>query len=116
MDHDPLQNREWPRIARALFRSPDVQVSEAFVHRLMARIEALERPRCAAPWSAAIRWLVPAAGLAGLLLVVGPVERAISVEALLLAEEQENAPAQYVLASEPPTTDEALGSIVEAQP
>ena len=90
----------WQRTARALFRAPDIHASDAFVRRVMGRIDALEEPRRAAPWIATLRWLAPAVSLAGLLLVIGPMERAVSVETLLLGEE----------------TDDALGFIMEAQP
>ena len=108
---------QWQRTANALFRAPDVHPSDAFVHQLMERIKALEQPRRAAPWVVAIRWLAPAVGLAGLLLLVlGPMERAVSVETLLLTEAREQAPTQFVLASEPSTMDDVLGSIMEGQP
>ena len=108
---------QWQRTARALFRVPDVHASEAFVHRLMARLDAWQRPQRAVPRLAAIRWLAPAVALAGLLLLmIGWPPESVSVETLLLADGQARGPIQFVLASEPPTTDQVFGIITEGQP
>ena len=108
---------EWQHTAKALFRVPQPEASEAFVYQLMERIDAGGQPRRATPWVIGVRWLVPALGLAGVLLVVlGPARRTVSIEALLLADGRENAQAQFVLAGEPPTSDEVFGYLMEGQP
>lgn len=108
---------QWRQTANALFRTPQVRTSDAFVHRLMERIDALAQPRRPRPWIVGIRWLVPAMGLASLVfLVLGSTRRAVSLETLLLADGRDKMPAQFVLASEPPTTDEVFGFLMEGQP
>ena len=105
---------QWQRTARALFQAPDVQTSEAFVQRVMERIAALEISRQAIPWAARIRWLAPAVGLAGLLLLMlGPSDHPVSIETLLLTSGRDSAPTQLALASEPPTTDEVFNVLLE---
>ena len=81
---------QWQRTAKAFFRAPAIHPSEAFVQQLMARIDALARPRQSAPRLTWLRWLVPAVGLAGVLLLIRPLEHAISVETLLLGEESDD--------------------------
>ena len=61
---------QWQRMAKGLFRDPQVQPSELFVSRVMERIDALERPRHAVPWTIRLRWAVPAMALASLILLV----------------------------------------------
>ncbi len=40
MNQDPMQNdKEWTRIAKILFPKPAIKGSEAFVTRVMARLE-----------------------------------------------------------------------------
>ncbi len=93
-----------------------MSTSEALIHQLMARLEALERPRRIPAWTQALQWLGPAGGLAGMLLILGPAPRAVSIEALLLADGRESAPSQFALASEPPTADPLFGFLTEGQP
>ena len=107
---------QWRSMAKGLFREPQVQPPELFVDRVMERIDALERPRHAVPWTIRFRWAVPAMALASLLfLILGPTQRPVSIETLLLADAQEGGATQLVLASRQPTADEADRSIMEAQ-
>ena len=107
---------QWRSMAKGLFRDPQVQPSELFVSWVMERIDALERFRHAVPWTIRLRWAVPAMALASLLLLVlGPAQRSVSIEALLLADAQESGVTQLVLASRQPAADEVDGSIMEAQ-
>ena len=107
---------QWQQTASTFFRAPDVQTSDAFVHQMMGRLTASVRPRRAAPWRE-MRWLIPAMGLAGvLLLVLGPAQHPVSLEALLLADGPENMPAQFVLASDTPSVDDVLGLVMEGRP
>ena len=107
---------QWQQMAKGLFRDPQVQPSELFVSRVMERINALERPRHAVPWTIRLRWAVPAMALASLLLLVlGSAQSSVSIEALLLADARESGVTQLVLASRQPAADEVNGSIMEAQ-
>ncbi len=107
---------QWQQTARALFRVPDVQPSDVFVHQVMGRLrEPVRAPRVRSWWR--VRWLLPAMGLASLvLLVLSPAQRPVSLEALLLADGSENASAQIVLASTSPSADDVLGLVVEGHP
>lgn len=78
----------WKQAAAMVFVPPTPPASEAFVTRVMRRLETpavqpLRMPRPAA-WS---RWLVPAVGLAAVLLAAlpGPLQQTVSTENLLLA-------------------------------
>jgi len=107
----------WQQTAQVFFRPPHVQVAEAFVHQLMERIAVVERPHRVRRWPVAVRWLVPAVGLAGLLLLfVRPGRGALSIETLLLGEGQGSEQTQLLLASEPPTTEQMFGVMMEGQP
>ena len=105
----------WQQTARLCFRPPRVDVSDMFVDRLMKRIEALERRPHPTPWISTIRWLVPSVGLAGVALFMMTVitQHPLSTETLLLADAQANHLTDFVLASEPPTTDEAFNFLME---
>jgi len=107
---------QWQQTANVFFRVPNVQTSDAFVHQVMGRLTASVRPHRAASWME-MRWLIPAAGLAGiLLLVLGSAQHSVSLEALLLADGPENMPAQFVLASDTPSADDVLGLVMEGRP
>ena len=114
---------QWQRTAKAFFRVPQVEVSEAFVQRVMDRIKEdikeKESPlrEVPIPWTVRIRWMVPALGLACVLLLVlgvlGPAQDPVSIEALLLGNGQESAESRFVLASDSSGADRALGLIME---
>ena len=107
---------QWQQTASVLFRVPDVQTSDVFVHQVMGRLTASVRPRRAAPWLE-MRWLIPVVGLAGLLLLMlSLAQHPVSLEALLLADGPENMPAQFVLASDTPSADDVLGLVMEGRP
>ncbi len=103
---------QWQRTAKTFFRVPEVEESEAFVHRVMERLEALNEPkpsRAWVTWSFPSRWFVPAMAVALLFIlalggVVAPNPSPVSLETLLLSGEEEN-----VL----PTTDQLFGFIME---
>ena len=109
---------QWQKTAKAFLRPPEVEVSDTFVQRVMERIEEEEprRREVWMPWTERIRWMIPALGLASVLLLVlgvlGPTQESVSIEALLLGNGQENAQIRLVLASDSPQTD-ALGFIME---
>lgn len=128
--------KRWEKIAKTFFRPPMPQTSEAFVQRVMERVETLtepERVRRRVRWSArwirwqitsrvrwrpiAVWWLVPALGLAAaaLLLFISlqGQETLISTEDLLLADGHERSPSQWILVGETPQADDLLGIIIE---
>ncbi len=80
----------WGRIAGALLPPPQVQPSEQFVQRVMARVEeAQTEPVWIGAWR--LRWLMPAlgAGLAATLLVfnlTSSPDAPLSTDGLLLAD------------------------------
>ncbi len=107
----------WQKTARALFRVPEPAVSDAFVHRVLDRLPVSSPRRRTAPWMIQLEWLVPAMGLAALMLaVLGPVEQAVSVDALLFGDEQERTSTRLMLAGETPSSDEVLGLVMEGSP
>jgi len=105
-------DKRWRAIAGAFFRPPQLSPSDAFVRRVMARLEAEEQPGEELTWAAAVRWLVPAlgAGLAVLALtVLVPRDEApISTESLLLAQAENGEVMQ-----ESPGDDDMLGFTME---
>jgi anti-sigma factor RsiW len=106
------EHRRWSAAAALFFRPSQPQASEAFVRRVMARVEAEAHP---SPFSGlfAWRWLAPAvgAGLAALALtvLVPRDDSPISTETLLLASAVENGG----VAQELPSADEMLGFTLE---
>ena len=108
--------RRWERIAGGLFRAAPAADAEAFVRRVMARLE----PEPALPWLAAWRlaaWRLPALGLGFAALVfalaVGRGET-VSTGDLLLADGHESPPAELTLGPKSAETDELLGFVLEA--
>ena len=107
----------WTRTSRALFRVAEPRASEAFVDRVLDRIAGSEPRHWTAPWVVDLRWLVPAVGLAVLLVLVsGPKEPRVSVDALLLEDGREGGSAQLMLAQDTPSSEEVLGFVMEGQP
>ena len=105
---------QWEKTAKAFFEAPVVEESEAFVQKLMKRVAALEEPEPEATWMGGFRWLVPALGLACLLLLfLRPVQSPLTIETLLLGDEQENVTARFLSAGEAPTMDQVFGFILE---
>jgi len=109
---------QWNRVARVFFQPPAVPTSEMFVARVMRGI-ATPPPhsfRVVPRWLRVSRWLVPAVGLAAMVvLLIGrsPVQQAISTETLLLSDEREPVTLQQVLTGERPTPDDVLGLLME---
>ena len=104
----------WQQTERRCFPPPRTEVSDTFVDRLMTRIERLERRPYPNPWSHAIRWLVPSFGLACLALAMPAIiQHPLSTATLLLADGHTNHLTDFVLASEPPTSDEAFDFLME---
>lgn len=82
----------WKKISRALFTTPKPERSEAFVRRVLARVEELEAPQ-GTIWS--LRWLAPAAAFAAaavLLALSGLSPEPVSAEALLLQDSYAETP------------------------
>lgn len=102
----------WKRTAGVFFRSPEVQGSEAFVDRVLNRIAATERTPAVSAWKPSVRWLIPALGLAALLLVMRPSDQPMSLDALLLTGGEEDE-VQLVLARESPSVDAVLNAVLE---
>jgi anti-sigma factor RsiW len=106
------EQRRWSAAAALFFRPSQPQASEAFVRRVMTRVEAEAHP---SPFSGlfAWRWLAPAmgAGLAALALTlfVPRDDAPISTETLLLANAVENGD----VAQELPSADEMFGDTLE---
>ncbi len=106
----------WERAAKIFFQPPHIQASKAFVEHVLNQIEAVEQPARASTRRQTVRWLIPALGLAAvLLLVMGSMRQPISVEALLLSEGQENGQSQLVFASEKPSVETVLDAILDGQ-
>ena len=105
---------KWEKTAKLFFKGIKSEASEAFVFRVMERVEALESPRKSRPWVITLRWLAPAVGVLGILsLVMGQVEQTVSVENLLLNNVDASSPSALLFANKPAATDEALGLIME---
>lgn len=108
MDHESRQDasddHRWRRVRAAFFRAPKPPTSfetEAFVRRVMARVE--QPPATVFPWGALFgaRWLVPALSLGlGMLLVsiLRPgLENADPLDTLLLIDGSGSGVAELVL-------------------
>ena len=109
---------QWQRTASALFHAPLPQPSEALVARVLQALPDAGRIPARPPavvWSLRLRWLVPACGVAVLLsLMLRPMERAVSVDALLLSDNQvSSSGSQVILARDMPSTDEVWHVIME---
>ena len=106
----------WGELATAFCARPDVPSSEALVQRVMARVAGATAPRRARWPVIDVGWLVPALGLAvALLIIAGPIEQAVSVGALLLADGREQSAGQWTPSGETATTDELFGVATEEQ-
>lgn len=109
---------QWKRASRSLFFQPALAPSEAFVARVMRSLDA---PRPRPGWSLLpplprLAWLIPAAGLAALLLIMNRgmlSQQDVSVETLLLSESQQPAVVQRVLTDQSLSPDELLGLFME---
>ena len=104
------------RVAGTLFRSPEVSTSEGFVEGVMQRIAMPPPRRARLPrWILEGSWLVPAVGLAAMLLIMiqGPLQQTVSIESLLLSDGREPAAVQEVLSGERPSADDVLGLLME---
>ena len=109
---------QWQRTAALLFRAPEVHPSEALVNRVLDALpetgHVTWRPPELSWWAWKLRWLVPAGSVAVLLsLVLRPVERTVSVDTLLLSENQAPASSQLLLARDMPSTDDVWHVIME---
>jgi len=111
----------WATLAGVFFRPPQPPPtsSDAFVRRVMARVDAERRERLAgwAAWEGAWRWLVPAlgVGVAALALVVTTPrgDSPLSTEALLLASSAGTGELNEMIQQEAPDTDAVLGLTLE---
>ena len=93
--NDQDSSELWKRLGPLFFRKPAPPTpfeTEAFVARVMGRVE--ERRAAGSPLNIWLRWLLPAAGLAALLLVAVPSSDAsidlgpdLDSAALILTEE-----------------------------
>jgi hypothetical protein len=101
-------HRRWRRIAAAFFHAPQPPSSsqtEAFVRRVMARVEP--QPAAVFPWQALLgaRWLVPALSLSLAMLlfkVMSPgLEAGAPLDTLLLLEGSDRGMAEMVLPPDP---------------
>lgn len=121
-------HESWGRIAGALFAAPEPPISEAFVGKVMARLDAgaASAGLAAGPglgrgplaWLGSYRpWSAPAygLGLAAALLAISLARRAEPVlpEDLLLAGAREDAAVEWLLRAAGPGPEEWLGSVLE---
>ncbi len=107
---------QWTQVTRVAFQAPAVSASEVFVQRVMQRIET-PRPQSLrlSRWFFNSRWLIPAMGLAAMVIVMisGPLRQTVSIESLLLSDGREPAALQRVLSGESPSGDDILGLLME---
>lgn len=102
----------WKQAAGVCFRFPEVQTSEAFVDRVLDRIAAAQRRPFVSIWKPTVRWLIPALGLAALLVTMQPHDQPVSLDALLLVNGQDGG-LQFMLASEPSSVETGLDAVLE---
>lgn len=99
--------KAWKRVRLALFPSIKTPPSEAFVSRVMAR---LEQPK---PSLLSWLWEIPALGLgfAALIFIFTyrPVDNATSMETLLINDASETPAVQCILHPDAPPTDDLIG-------
>lgn len=87
------QFQAWEQVAGTLFRIPEPRPSEAFVGRIMERLEIVpEVARVRARQALPARWWIPAMGMAlaaaWLIMVVPSQSHAVTTDALLLAADE----------------------------
>jgi anti-sigma factor RsiW len=104
---------QWQGAAEALRMAPAPSGSDAFVLRVMDRLPSPRRQARPAPWPALARWLVPAAGLAAMLMVLRPVAQPVSVETLLLSDGPGPSEFQNVFMAEQANGDDVLTLLLE---
>ena len=107
---------QWSDLAATLRAPSNAEPSEALVQRVMARVADAAAPRRARRPLIDVGWLVPALGLVtALLLIAGPVEQAVSVDALLLADGREQLTGPWPPSGEAAATDDVFGVVTEEQ-
>ncbi len=102
------------RLTATLFWRAEAPPSDALVQRVMDRIA--EVPAMRRSWWPVIDvgWLVPALGLAvSLLVLVGPIQQAVSVEALLLADGRESLATPGISSVDVAAADDVFGVVME---
>jgi anti-sigma factor RsiW len=108
--------QSWAKTARVLFPSPKIQPSEFFVHRVMDQIYALEAPRRRLSWGLSLPWIVPAVGIAAMILlapVPPPMSLAPLSTATMLTGDRMDTDSQWMLSNKQMRNDEVLGFVME---
>lgn len=102
----------WAKTAQACFKAPKVSVSEFFVTSVMNRIHALEVPRPAFRWGLQLGWLVPALGVAIVLLALMlPAPEVVTMDALL--SQETGSRTSWLFSNHAPSSDETLQFVME---
>jgi hypothetical protein len=107
-----MSDELWTKITQTLLRRQAVQPSEAFVMRVMARVNALEKP---APFFSWRGWLIPSFGaaFAASMMMASfsvPAKTEVAAETVLLADSP--AESEWVFADNN-MNDNALGYTLE---
>ncbi len=106
----------WKRLASVFFRVPQIHPSEPFVWKVMARIEALEKPCGHRHRVWVLRRLVPALGVGlmiGLFVWALPSRGLeVSTEALLLANGRDGLAPEWIFQKEGPKAEDLLAFVL----
>lgn len=91
----------WSKTAKALFPPRKIETSEFFVRQVMDRVTSLEQPKKGFGWQVSLPWLVPALGLAMIILVVAPPASSQAMDD------------EFIFSNNTSTADETLQYVME---
>jgi len=106
----------WAKTARVLFPNPKLQPSEFFVNQVMDRVRALEVPGRKLGWGLSLPWIVPAVGIAAMVLlapVAPPPSLTLLSTAAMLTGDRIDADSQWMFSNKQMKSDEVLGFVME---
>ncbi len=114
MDNQQEKDSNWKKITAGLFPPHPHPHPEAFVTRVMAR---LENETLHAPGRFGFSWKIPVLGFISLaalgLIFIQPMGATVSTEDLLLADESETTNLRLAFQSEDPQADQFLAISME---
>ena len=91
----------WSKTAKALFRKTKPETSEFFVQQVMNRVRELPSYKRSFGWEISLPWLVPALGLAMMIMVIAP------------SASQGGIMEEFVFSNNPASADESLQYVME---
>ncbi len=102
----------WEETAKTFFKAPETKPSEFFVRQVMSGIRELDTPKPALSRARILRWFVPAAALALVLLSIVPVPTQPNSIDTWLSQEMSGS-SQWVFSNKALTMDDTLEFVME---